>query len=206
MLDFEFRVIAKPHTAFQIQGPGRTRTMVDRNVALTRRDGKLLPVIPASSLKGRARVYVERLCRTLGQPVCTPPNPATMCPHAGLKCPFCTACRLFGSPWREAAVHFSDLVWTGETGELGIRTHVSISRRTGSAQQDLLRTVEVASAAATLEGYVGGRAGAEDVRFLVAGLTAIEHVGGSKARGLGRVTLQLVDPSPELAPILEEMQ
>lgn len=196
---FSLIVQVEARTAFLTQGPGGAPHTADRTIEVCHGEsGRPVPFIPGSSLKGRTRSHVERLCRTLGQPVCRPPDPAWMCPH-GNAVPagtFCIPCRIFGSPWRESGVRFSDLVWQGSAPDPETRSSVSISRRTGSAHEALLRTVDVAPRG-RLSGRIEGRLTLEELKWLVAGLRLVRHLGSGKARGLGAVRLTLSGDLPE---------
>src|SRR5512143_3974677 len=76
------------------------------------RDTRGLPMVPASTFKGRLRHEVERLAPILrpSEPLpCTSPAAETMC--QGDVEP-CLVCRLFGSPWHPGKLIFSDLTLT----------------------------------------------------------------------------------------------
>jgi len=119
-------------SALHILGPGRAAALLDRSIEL---DLKGYPVIPASSIRGRLRVHLERLLKAWGLPVCVPPSPEQMCPHhwpagkarrvrfppkfaaprndtrteKGPEGGYCMACRIFGSTWHPAGIANSDM-------------------------------------------------------------------------------------------------
>src|ERR1700694_1883151 len=94
-----------------------------------RRDAAGRPCIPATTLKGRLRVEVERIAVALGGSICKPPNAVTMChPHAAS--PPCVVCDLFGSPWTEGRLYFEDLL-TNATPILIARQRTTHSRARG---------------------------------------------------------------------------
>jgi len=192
-----------------IAGPGRTVPLVDRSVEV---DEEGLPFIPGSSLRGRTRAHFERLAGVLGEPICSPPRPDRVCPHniqvieklqkQGDTEPFCLACRTFGSSWRDSTVNFSDLKVVKRQRELlrresfPLRTGVSISRRLVTAQPEKLFVVETAPGSVednriAFEGVIEGLLGRKQIGLLIAALRAITHIGGNKARGLGRVKLDI---------------
>ncbi|RKY03613.1 hypothetical protein DRP77_05765, partial [Candidatus Poribacteria bacterium] len=145
---FVIRLTAALRSPLHISGPGERLPLVDRCVQV---DHKGLPIIPASTLRGRARAYLERLLRSRGHPVCTPPRPELTCPHnrevasALGEGRFCLACRVFGSSWRPSTVYFSDLKphpsdlipnpWT--------RTGIGISRYTGAVREERLFSLQL---------------------------------------------------------------
>src|SRR4051812_3528658 len=49
------------------------------------RDARGRLLLPASQVKGRLRHACEQVARGLGLPVCSPPNPATMCSPGGVQ-------------------------------------------------------------------------------------------------------------------------
>lgn len=188
-----------------IAGPGRTVPLVDRSVEV---DEEGFPLIPASSLRGRARVHFERLARTFHEPVCSPPRPDRVCPHnqqvmrqlleREIAEPFCIACRTFGSSWRDSNVTFGDLRIAESQRELlrrvsfPLRTGISLSRRLGTAQPERLFVMEIVPSGLqaeelAFEGLIEGLLDRKEIGWLIAALRSITHMGGNKARGLGRV-------------------
>jgi CRISPR/Cas system CSM-associated protein Csm3 (group 7 of RAMP superfamily) len=188
---FRIPLTARAETALHLTGPGRTLALVDRPLQVDH-DGR--PVLPGSSVRGRVRAQLERLLRGLGLPVCTPPRPERMCPR--LRDEYCLACRIFGSPDLEAAVRVDDLRCEGVDETLPQRTNVSLSRRLGTAQGERLFVSETTpwragtDHALTFHGQLSGRAGRTELGWLLAAIRLVTHVGGSKARGLGRVRLE----------------
>jgi CRISPR/Cas system CSM-associated protein Csm3 (group 7 of RAMP superfamily) len=119
-----------------------------------------------------------------------------MCPHlkevAALLPedePYCTACRIFGSAWRESAVVFSDLKLQNGEKESLFRTGVGISRRLGSAQAERLFTTEMTAKGLRFAGEVEGLLTRKEVGWLLTAFKTVTHLGGDKARGLGQVCL-----------------
>lgn len=193
-------------SAFHTLGPGRTLPLVDRALQV---DAEGCPYIPGSTVRGRVRAHLERLLKALDLPVCCPPRPDQTCPHhpaliaqlAALDEPYCLACRIFGSAWRDSATVFGDfrLAQDGLRPEasVGERTSVGISRRLGSAQAERLFLSETTIPGGRLRfiGRVEGRLTHEEIGWLLAAMNLVTHLGGDKARGLGRVRLQVADLS-----------
>lgn len=189
---------AQLRSPLHILGPGRVVALVDRPVEL---DAQGYPYIPASSIRGRLRVHLERLLQQMNQPVCTPPVADRMCPHADHD-DYCLACRVFGSPWHPAGVVNTDLQLTSPRLAPDLlrseRTAVAISRRLGTAQEQRLFTLETVDTSAggarlVFEGEMVGRLTDEEAGWLLAAVPLVTHLGGGKARGLGDVDLDVAD-------------
>lgn len=194
-------------SGLHILGPGRTVALVDRAIEL---DAQGFPLIPASSIRGRVRAHLERLLRAWGQPVCTPPAPERMCPHAwgeddeGPRGGYCQACRIFGSPWYPAAIINTDLRLVDSQRRASpelLRTErmsLGISRRLGTAQGERLFSTEATvrdldARPLRFEGLISGRLTPIEAGWLLAGLQLVTHAGGNKARGLGELTLSAAE-------------
>lgn len=190
-----------------VAGLGRPRPLVDRCVAV---DEHGVPYLPASSVRGRVRAHLERLLRARGLPVCAPPRPERMCPHArleGTEDGYCLACRLFGSPWRDAAVVCDDfrpepvaVAGTAEDGmwerTMVVRTSVGIGRKLGTVREERLFFTEalprvMAGEGLRFAGTMEVRAEPGELGWLVAAMRLVTHLGGQKGRGLGRVELRV---------------
>ena len=202
-VSIEVRVVFK--TAFNIGSGALADSLADKP---TVKDVAQVPVLPGSSLKGRARHECERIVRTLtsdDNAVCHGPTADNMCPldPARLSATgqqVCPVCRIFGSPWWPGAVQFSDLHWefrdefTNERPpETTIRYGVGINRTRKVAEEQKLFTLETfaPTQAAAFVGCISGnlpdnateRYG--QVGLLVAGLRSITSLGGGRSRGLG---------------------
>lgn len=196
---------AQLQSALHIAGPGRAVALVDRPIDL---DAAGFPFIPASSIRGRLRAHLERLLKAWGQPVCTPPVPAQMCPHvwATDTAPaqnYCLACRLFGSAWQGGTLMNNDLCLVArqrknpDTLRME-RMSLSIGRRLGTAQTERLFATEttvpqVGREPLCFEGTMMGLTTASEVGWLLATVPTIRHVGGSKARGLGALQITVTE-------------
>ncbi|HBY93091.1 MAG TPA: hypothetical protein DEP84_03855 [Chloroflexi bacterium] len=197
---------AKLAAGLHILGPGRTVALVDRAIEV---DAQGFPLIPASSIRGRVRAHLERLLRAWGQPVCTPPAPERMCPHAwnqdeGPPAGYCQACRIFGSPWYPAAIINTDLRLVDSQRTAGpdfLRTErmsLGISRRLGTAQGERLFSTEATvrdldARPLCFEGLISGRLTPIEAGWLLAALQLVTHAGGNKARGLGELCVSATE-------------
>jgi CRISPR/Cas system CSM-associated protein Csm3 (group 7 of RAMP superfamily) len=113
--------------------------------------------------------------------------------------PYCLACRIFGSAWRESAVSFGNFYLINNDGSaeesFAERTSVSLNRRLNTAEAGRLLVMQTTApgAALTFTGLVEGRLKREELAWLLAAFRLVTHLGGSKARGLGRIALKVTE-------------
>jgi CRISPR/Cas system CSM-associated protein Csm3 (group 7 of RAMP superfamily) len=193
-------------SAFHTFGPGQTLPLVDRALQV---DAEGYPYIQGSTVRGRIRVHLERLLKGLGQPVCRPPRPEGTCPHykpiagklAAQGEEYCLACRIFGSAWRSSTLTFSDFhvdrAGLAPEACVGERTSVGISRRLGSAQAERLfhSQTTIPGNQFRFLGHAQGWLTQEELGWLLAAIRLVTYLGGHKARGLGRVQVQVTSLS-----------
>ena len=185
-------------------GSGAAAGTLDMTVA---RDADGLPEIPATTLRGVLRDSAERIADALdvrdggttwrsltvalfgSQPALGPSGPAG--PSAGALT--LRAARVRGA-LRSALADATILPLL-----TGPRSQVSIERGSGTAADDLLRTIEVARPGLLLtadvridEGMLGPAAEAA-VALLTVAVAMTTRVGGGRRRGLGRVGMRLTD-------------
>jgi CRISPR/Cas system CSM-associated protein Csm3 (group 7 of RAMP superfamily) len=196
----------------QVRGPlhigtGFRRGLLHRTVA---RDSESHVYVPGSSLKGKVRNECERLAKLHGLQVCGSALPGLMC---GLKPNACIVCRVFGSParpsslfWRDA--HLADELkkmakGEGRFGMAEARTQVQMSRLRGVGLEDRLYTTETARPQLTfgsaVEGWLdgvpldSGNAGITyELLLLLAGLRALDGLGGNRSRGSGDCSVESI--------------
>lgn len=199
MNGFKIELSIFPCSPFFTSGTGHSLPLADRTVM---RDADGMPYIPASSIRGRARAYVERLLISAGEPVCRPPRQKNMCPHnldvakallsQAQKETLCVSCRIFGSVWHQSRVIFSDLKLKGEEASYTIRQMVSLDRRLNTAVPERLFSTEVFEPdGAVFSGIIEGHLEQRELAWLIAGVLTISHIGGGKARGMGLVKTQV---------------
>jgi CRISPR/Cas system CSM-associated protein Csm3 (group 7 of RAMP superfamily) len=188
-----FRVTLHVHFdgAFNV-GSGAMGGSLAQRPMLT--DWRGLPMVPASSLKGRLRHTCRQLAKAMNQRTCDGPRAEAMC-QPGEDERFCTICRLFGSPWLESPLTFTDLTLVEPAfltsaqvaPRTSLRYGVGLSRRRRVAQDQLLYNTEVflPGGTVTLEGEIRGSADEGDLGLLVAGLENLLTLGGSKTSGMG---------------------
>lgn len=163
------------------------------------------PYIPGSSLKGRTRAEAERLAKSAGMEVCTPPAVDNMCGTLKRRPEeFCIACKIFGTAGRisvASKVKFRDAYPLKPVGEMLQRTGTAIDRSTGTVSRGALYSTEAVPAGVKfgLE-IVAENLQPEELRLLKAALKSVEDsaLGGSSSRGFGKVAfhfLRLVERS-----------
>ena len=152
------------------------------------------PYIPATTLKGRLRHAVEQVSQTLklAPPIC-------LTHHDMCRRQLCAACQLFGSPWAEGLLRFTDLTLVGpplavqqreESGRpprTTERTGVTLNRARRVAEDAFLYDTELLWPG--IELTFGGRCWGEMERrqaaLVVAGLYSLPALGRGKSGGRG---------------------
>jgi len=155
------------------------------------------PYIPGSSLKGRTRAEAERIARSKGYEVCTPPNVRTMC-GSRKRNPddFCICCRIFGTAGSisvASKVKFRDAYPTEGVEELLERKGVAIDREKGTVARGVLYTIEAVPAGTCFHlEVVAENLADEELKLLKAALKSVEDsaLGGSSSRGFGKVKME----------------
>ena len=203
-LDFTLTML----TNFHIGSGAGMAGMADR--AVLRMANKEL-VIPASTIKGRARHHCEQLARALEIKICGGrATHAELCKDEG---PPCLICRLFGSEWRPSTLRFADACLVEALRHLVREQHPSstgfdyqVVSHTRTRLNRLLRRVEEGALFTFEEGIEGltfaGRIAGSllcvestvasiplEVLALVAALRLVDRIGGKKTIGLGACTV-----------------
>ncbi|MCD6508623.1 hypothetical protein J7M22_18635 [Candidatus Poribacteria bacterium] len=181
-----------PLSPLHISGPGESLPLIDRCIQV---DHRGIPLIPASSLRGRIRAHLERLARSFGHPICTPPRPDLTCPHNPHVPPPCLACRIFGSNWFRSEISFTDMIpisYPEAPPPPWYRTGVGINRYTGTVREERLFVTQVLPAKEMLlRCEIEGELEEEELGWLIAACRTVNHIGGEKARGMGRIELKV---------------
>jgi len=186
MVDLEIRwgfALATPfHSTGNLPPLGVNRALV--------RDAHGRPILTATAVKGLLRAGAGAVLRAWGMQICTPPNPAEMCPPTKL----CLLCRIFGHPRAPSPLRFFDARPQGTeaaTLPIALRTHVALSRRRRAALEGRLFTVEAMGfEGVRWEARIVGRfpdaAAAKEAAAVIAlGARAVHAIGGQRTRGLG---------------------
>lgn len=152
-------------------------------------DLSLTPVLPAATLKGRLRAECTLIAAALGLRTCGGPNRARMC-HADP----CPICQLFGGPWQPGALYFEDMR-ADKPAALEKRVRMVRSRQRGvvpgvgggvSGLGSFERQYDLLPAGATVRGAIRyDFTPLWPLALTVAGLRAIDRIGGGRAVGHG---------------------
>jgi CRISPR/Cas system CSM-associated protein Csm3 (group 7 of RAMP superfamily) len=198
-IDYRLELTAGWHV-----GSGQERGTIDRAVML---DGRGLPFLPGSSLKGFVREQAERFAGALGLAWRdTHVAPGRPLEHFDdlRKSPFAIE-RLFGSSYQGGRLYFSDACMPeGDLPDHHVPAlsypRVAIDRYLGRARDQQLFSTEVSVAPAVLEARIRGyHRDGELTDFLpqrmarwpiewallLAGLLSLDRVGGDKSVGRG---------------------
>ncbi|MCS6862326.1 MAG: RAMP superfamily CRISPR-associated protein [Abditibacteriales bacterium] len=168
---------------------GTGGTLADKVVT---RNARGAFILPASQVRGKLRHACEQLLRARGVPLCQPPQPERMCPHAeGVKSP-CLLCRIFGAPGRPSLLRFHDLTVRDADllPEETLRPMVSLNRHRRTAEEQRLFLIETAPHFNGLtfenpEAITGQVRDERYVHVLLGGLKMLFAWGGGTSRGLG---------------------
>lgn len=193
-------------------GTGQPAGLIDRSV---QRDVDGFLVVPGSTLKGAVRERCERLARLLGLEVISPHAPQGLMqfrPNSG------PVQALFGSRMQPGTLFFDDAKLSAEwrdffqpqnapsletvyrRWQVEERTQVSLSRRTGTARPNALFTSEYGIRGLTFDGQIYGmiqdcplvdQEGTFALVLLVAGLLAVDCLGGHRSAGAGRCAITI---------------
>ncbi|MCG8424901.1 MAG: RAMP superfamily CRISPR-associated protein [Proteobacteria bacterium] len=168
------------------------------------RDGRGLPFIPGSTIKGRARYAATRVCRWMGLDVVT--DAVADVSRAGVRTPNGPdgkpdlPARLFGSAWRRCTLRFSNaLLRDADVSESEVRTSVARSRLLGTASHQRLFQSEFAPPGLVFAGSVAGYLDCDLevlgdspveplVLWLALRLMVTDGIGGNKSAGCGTLT------------------
>lgn len=193
-------------------GTGLPAGLIHRSV---RRDADGFLMVPGSTVKGAVRERCERLARLFGLMVTSPHAPeglAEFRPNSG------PVHALFGSRTQTGTLFFDDAKLSGEwrdffhphkaqrleaayrRWQVQERTQVSLSRLTRTARPGALFTSEYGIQGLVFDGRIYGAV--EDLELpdqettfalvlVVAGLLAVDCLGGNRSTGAGRCTVTI---------------
>jgi len=183
-------------------------------------DEEGLAYVPGSTIKGKLRSVCKKIVLTLGdkaflnneekicQSFASTKGQEGLCKHIEQK-HRCVICRLFGSPFAEGKLLFTDAkldeVHAEEIRVLlkinrfhistqnEVRTNVKVSRTRKLAEDGHLFVSENVRKSLVFTGllYIKEPLSSDEEMLLHYGLKALTHLGGQKSRGLGRVEMKL---------------
>jgi len=165
--------------------------------------------IPATSLKGKIKSEFKKSLETLGIPVCNSiiTRRTEICKNSDIK-DACAICRIFGSEFYEGSITFEDAMMEPEVREVikkieenkvipsfqsNIRTGIKINRYLKTAEEGALFTSEGVIPAITFKSMVYGSCYItnDEYSYLLGTIGMITHIGGNKAGGMGRCTIEI---------------
>lgn len=157
------------------------------------------PYIPGSSLKGKVRSEAEKIARTTGLNVCTPPNVESMC--GTLKKSeeeLCIVCRIFGTAGknisRASKVRFRDAYPESHIEKMLVRTGIAMDRERESVHGKALYTIEAVPRGTRFKfEIVAENLTDEEFKLFKAALKSVTDtwLGGQSSRGFGKVKLTI---------------
>jgi CRISPR/Cas system CSM-associated protein Csm3 (group 7 of RAMP superfamily) len=164
------------------------------------RDAGGLPFVPGSAIKGKLRHAARAVAPVLDKRlwVCE----AACLPGADA----CSVCLLFGSPFREGKLSFSDACCQREDNPgidgllvcaarppmiWGERQNVAIDRRQRTSRHGQLMQSECAPDGLLLRATISGDLTAEELTLLRGAVKSLLYFGSGSARGMGRCRCSL---------------
>ena len=206
----QWRITATVDTALCIGDSGSSETGADKSTVKTS-DGKLY--IPASTLKGIWRHTCEAIARSHPHFVCNSPRAENMCPRPkeelkkenteAMQNNHCIICQIFGSPSSESRIFISDLTLDNDLGAetTAIRSGVTINRNRRVAEDQRLYFTETSRPNAGFEFsgdvLISRDISEKQIELLSVGLKYIHAIGSGKTRGLGWLSIEQTDLSPD---------
>ena len=179
------------------------------------KDAEKLAYIPGSTIKGKLRSVCKKIALTLNYDnICQTLDNPKFCKYKKLK-ECCVICRIFGSPFTEGRFFFSDAkLEKTEAEKIGtlskitrfrvdeqneVKNNVKLSRVRRISDPRHLFNLESVSKRLRFEGVIRVREALNQLldeeqmkaeeNLLKYGLKALTHLGGQKARGLGRIDI-----------------
>ena len=160
-----------------------------------------MPYLAGSSVKGRFRHAVLRILLALGGKACQHGDHPAVCKEE----PYCALCELFGSPFQQGDLIFTDARLEATTARifeaiLGgsggtpldaiVRSSTAIDRELRTTRPHLFFTTEALPPGLTFSGRILGETGGNEP-LLQDACKVLTHFGADGARGLGRCEYKL---------------
>jgi CRISPR/Cas system CSM-associated protein Csm3 (group 7 of RAMP superfamily) len=194
-------------------GTGLPSGLVNRTVG---RDAEGFLIVPGSTFKGAVRERCERLARLFGLDAPSPHDPRNLAELGSIGSPIPA---LFGSRRQVGGLFFDDARLSAEARkffdpsalslrpvyqrwQVQERTQVSLSRVTRTARPGALFTSEYGVHGLEFEGAIGGlvedwgvpdgaQAVSHAIVLLVAGVLAVDGLGGNRSTGAGACSISI---------------
>ena len=200
------------HSPFMVGSGFGLAGLIDSS---TVKDGDGIVYLPGSSIKGRLRSEFKKNMEALGDgPICNSliSSKTEICKMDKIE-DACVICRIFGSELFEGSLIFEDAVIDAETRNIlsklekdkalpvfqsSIRTGIRINRYLKTADEGALFTFEAANPAIVLTSRIHGSCYLSDneYSYLKGTIGTITHLGGDKARGMGKCSVAVREISP----------
>lgn len=177
----------------------------------TVKDNDNIAFIPGSSIKGKIRSEFKKVLESLEEPVCNSiiANRLEMCKSDDIK-NACAVCRMFGSEFYDGSLIFEDAVMDHGTRDFfsriiknmpvpafqsSIRTGTRLNRYLKTVDEGALFTFEGVHPYITFTSSISGfcNMSNEEYSLFKGAVETITHLGGNKARGMGRCNIKLVE-------------
>lgn len=166
--------------------------------------------VPATSLKGKIKAEFKKIMLTIdGGNICNTTINKEICKHKEIN-ETCVICRLFGSEFHEGNLIFEDAEMDTEMHKIlssiekhniisqhqsAIRTGIKINRMLKCAEDQGLFNFETINPSIGFTSKIHGFTWLtdEEYTFFIKTIESITHVGGNKARGLGKCSIKAKD-------------
>lgn len=163
---------------------------------------------PATSLKGKVKAEFKKVMLTIDSGnICNITTNKEICKFDNIK-EACVICRIFGSEFYEGSLIFEDAVMDYETHDIlskietnkimpqsqsAIRTGIRINRILKTAEDKALFNFETVNPSIVFTSRIHGDVWLTDEEYIFFKKTieSITHLGGNKARGLGRCSIEV---------------
>lgn len=163
---------------------------------------------PATSLKGKIKAEFKKIMLAIDSSnICNTTINKKICKFDNIKAA-CVICRCFGSEFYEGSLIFEDAVMDYETHDIlskietdkimpqsqsGIRTGIRINRILKTAEDKGLFNFETVNPSIIFTSRIYGDVWLTDEEYIFFKKTieSITHLGGNKARGLGKCSIEV---------------
>jgi len=176
----------------------------------TIKDTSNIIYIPASSLKGKIRSEFKKVMEAIGVKVCNSivTSKKEICKESNIR-DACVICRIFGSEFYPGSLIFEDAVMNDNTKAIlikmvrdrvvpafqsTVRTGIKINRHLRTADEGALYTMESVNPSIIFTSRITGRCYIKDndeYSYFKETIRMITHLGGNKARGMGRCKIEV---------------
>lgn len=188
----------KAETSLHVGSGGKESSIGEADLPVIK-DADNIPYIPGSSLKGKVRSEIERICRQKNLKICNPPAADKMCGSIETNFEeFCICCKIFGTAGRKLSynskVKFRDAHLSMSSEVVEIRSGNAIDRKTGTASRGGLFSSEgIPKGSEFSFEIVCENLKDYEIGHLKSGLDSFSDssLGGLSSRGFGKINLDI---------------